>query len=113
MSPVEIINRTPHPVVILERGGPHNLEEVVERFAPRDPPIRLESHLRYANNPGDWPTRMFGGADRDTPEIEGTYYIVSLVTALAVRRGDFLVPDEEVRDSDGRIIGCRRLARVA
>lgn len=32
--------------------------------------------------------------------------------ALAVRREDFVVPFDEVRDDTGRIIGCRDLAQV-
>lgn len=40
-------------------------------------------------------------------------YIVSSLVAQAARgRSDLLVPDDTVRDADGRIIGCRSLARV-
>lgn len=47
------------------------------------------------------------------PRIEGTHYIVSLPVALVAPRGDFLVPYDEVRDAEGRIIGCRLLAKPA
>lgn len=42
------------------------------------------------------------------------WFVVSLLTALALRgtRHDILVPGEEVRDYDGRIIGCKGLRRV-
>lgn len=44
-----------------------------------------------------------------------TWYIVSLATALAAAlatgRNDLLVPYDQIRDEDGRIIGCRELAR--
>lgn len=33
------------------------------------------------------------------------------VLARETPRADLLFPDEEVRDRDGHIIGCRRLAR--
>jgi hypothetical protein len=41
-----------------------------------------------------------------------TYYVVSLVVALAARsRPDLLVPYREVRNMAGSVIGCRQLAR--
>lgn len=40
-------------------------------------------------------------------------YIVSRVVAEAARdRDDLLIPDDTVRDEQGRIIGCRALARL-
>ncbi len=45
------------------------------------------------------------------PQEIGTYYIVSLATALAVRRSDFLVPYNLVRNIAGTVIGCQSLAR--
>jgi hypothetical protein len=44
--------------------------------------------------------------------IDGTWYIVSLATALAAqRRYDLLVPYRQVRDALGKVVGCRGLAR--
>jgi hypothetical protein len=41
-----------------------------------------------------------------------TYYVVSLVVALAARnRPDLLVPYREVRTIAGTVVGCRQLAR--
>lgn len=41
-----------------------------------------------------------------------TYYVVSLVVALAIRsRPDLLVPYREVRNMAGSVVGCRQLAR--
>lgn len=41
-----------------------------------------------------------------------TYYVVSLVVALAAHsRPDLLVPYREVRNMAGSVIGCRQLAR--
>ena len=46
---------------------------------------------------------------------EGTAYIVSLAVATRAsqdgRVDDIFVPDDTVRDEDGRIIGCQALAR--
>lgn len=42
-----------------------------------------------------------------------TIYIVSVLVAQAVPdREDVFIPDDIVRDEQGRIIGCRALARV-
>lgn len=41
---------------------------------------------------------------------EGTFYIVSqLVKSVLPQRTDLLVPKQIVRDSQGNIIGCKRL----
>jgi len=47
-----------------------------------------------------------------SPE-EGVYYVVSRVVAEAARdRDDLLIPDDTVRDPQGRVIGCRAFARI-
>jgi len=44
---------------------------------------------------------------------EGTIYIVSaLVAGAAKDRDDLVVPNDTIRDDQGRIIGCRNLARI-
>ena len=45
--------------------------------------------------------------------VEGTYYIVSALTAQAAKsRHDLLIVDGTVRDGDGRICGCTAFGRV-
>ena len=47
------------------------------------------------------------------PAEPGTLLIVSRVVAEAAReRTDLVIPDDTVRDEQGRIIGCRALARL-
>jgi hypothetical protein len=44
---------------------------------------------------------------------EGIIYVVSsLVAARVPDRGDVFIPNESVRDENGRIIGCRSLGHV-
>ena len=44
---------------------------------------------------------------------EDTYYIVSaLVAGAAKNRVDLLIPNDTVRDEQGRIVGCRSLAKI-
>lgn len=48
----------------------------------------------------------------DLPEeAPGTAYIVSRVLAERVPRGDLYFPVDDVRDEQGRIVGCRGLGR--
>lgn len=110
---MNIVNLTPHDVVLLEEGyedGPP-----LATFRAIWKPLRLETR-------GTGQTRLVDGLEiedvefgvmLDPPaEVVGRWYIVSLPVALATRRPDFLVPFEEVRNAAGQIIGCRRLARV-
>lgn len=45
---------------------------------------------------------------------EGTIYVVSMPVAQAVGRSrdDIFVPGEQIRDENGRIVGCKSLARL-
>lgn len=54
------------------------------------------------------------GEHEGLPEaVEGTYYIVSALTAQAAKdRHDLLIVDGTVRDGDGRICGCTAFGRV-
>lgn len=54
------------------------------------------------------------GEPEGLPEAaEGTYYIVSALTAQAARdRHDLLIVDGTVRDADNRICGCTAFGRV-
>ena len=46
------------------------------------------------------------------PQPDTMYIVSSLVAQRVKERDDVLVPGETVRDSEGRIVGCKSLARV-
>lgn len=51
--------------------------------------------------------------DTETAERETIIYIVSsLVAQRCKNRTDVFIPNESVRDSEGRIIGCRSLGKI-
>ena len=51
--------------------------------------------------------------DKLPPILPGTFYIVSIVAAMACReRKDFLVPGRKVRDGTGKVIGCLDLRLI-
>lgn len=109
-EPMNFINLTPHDVIILDEDGN---ETTV--YPPSGDVARLATReLTNLSRDAEHGVKLvsFGSLQTEPPETGSTRYIVSLPTALAVRRPDFLVPYQEVRDDHGRIIGCRYLARV-
>lgn len=108
---MRVKNLTPHDVRILAEDG-----STVTVYPPAGPPVRLRTEvLTTVDSGGGFPMHAVQYLEaQDAPEQdEDTVYIVSLPTALAVRRDDFLVPYDEVRDEQGRIIGCLSLAMVS
>lgn len=56
---------------------------------------------------------VFGKVENLPEPQDNTIYVVSSLVAQAVpHRNDVFVPDDTVRDDQGRIIGARALARV-
>lgn len=50
---------------------------------------------------------------KDLPELEsGVTLIVSRLVAEAALRPDLVFPFDEVRDTNGRVIGCKRFAEI-
>src|SRR5690606_27147397 len=105
----KFINLTPHAVHVLDD---HN--NVVLTVPAGETPLRLAEQVTPLTEVDGVPivAKSLGGVDRLPPQQDGVYYIVSLATAQAVRRPDFLVPDDLVRDDQGRVIGCRRFAVI-
>lgn len=105
---MKIINKTPHPVMILDAEG-----KLIARFESAGQ-IRLAARTIADLAIDGIPTsRTEFGAPEGLPEFcDGTFYIVSqLVKSALPGRTDLLVPAEVVRDSGSQIIGCRSLGR--
>lgn len=102
-----IVNLTPHEVRVIRDGH----DDVV--FPASGDVARLSTiELGDVQVDGELVQLVeFHHLLKPPPRQAGVWYIVSLPTALASPRGDFLVPYDEVRDTGGRIIGCRTLAR--
>jgi len=105
---MEIINKTPHPVLIVDQDG---LEQ--DRFESQGQ-VRLATRIEAGEPIDGIPTTktVFGEAEGLPAPQSGTYYIVSqMIRSALPSREDLLVPAEVVRDSSGAIIGCRSLGR--
>lgn len=104
----KIINKTAHPVIVLDRK-----DNVIKEFKPTALSVRLESHIYHLKHRIDGIpiTKSVYGHPIDLPEQQdGIYYIVSqLVKNKLPNRTDLLVPAEIVRNDKGHIVGCRSL----
>lgn len=111
MTPVRLVNLTPHPVRVLDAH-----DRLLQEFPPTPPPARLtEEHRLEGVVPGTHlPLLRIGhGRVENLPSpTAGTWYIVSRLVANACPdRDDLLVPALVVRDAHGNPTGCRALAR--
>lgn len=105
-----LINLTPHPIVFADG----------RTLSKCDKPPRLAELVEPAGEVDGIPVvrKTFDrdGCDLPPPanSLEDTRFIVSLLIAqaFAAVRSDLLVTDGPIRDEQGRIVGCQRLARV-
>lgn len=109
-----IVNLTPHAVTVLpQAGGAVTFQSngTVARIREITGP---ETWL--ATDAGRVPIQQVTYADHvdGLPDPSpGVLYLVSRVTAAAVRRADLVFPQGEIRDDDGQIVGCRALGTFA
>jgi hypothetical protein len=103
-----IVNLTPHPVTVIRDGT------IVMTVPPSGQVLRLPEMTEYHGKVVgvEVVVKALDPRAELPPRERGTYYIVSLPVAQAARRPDFLVPDDLVRDEEGRVIGCRRFAVI-
>lgn len=107
-----IINLTPHPINIIDEEG--NIIKVFEsagvaRATQEDAEIGTLEGIPIIET-------EFGELIGLPEYSQGTYYIVSAITAKAASLSgrstrDLLLTGKTVRNSDGQIIGCQALAR--
>lgn len=108
-----IHNLTPHTVNIVAEDGSIKAAFPSEGIARAS---QTAEHVGELN--GIELVSMRFGATEDLPAPEdGTYYIVSVITANAAKAegrttSDLVITADPVRDDSGRIIGCKRFALV-
>lgn len=103
-----IINLTPHTVNVMSEDGSAILTLESEGVA------RVSSETRIVDTINGVPVTetLFGEVTGLPTEEAGTFCIVSrMVASAAVGRGDLLVPGLQVRDNEGRVVGCKSLDR--
>jgi hypothetical protein len=103
----QILNLTPHEITLVNAEG-----EVVTRISPSGGLVRLAARTVSAGTLAGIPvSRTEYGEPEGLPEEKpGVFLIVSqLVKSALTHRTDLLVPAEMVRDSAGKILGCKSL----
>ncbi len=108
-------NLTPHPVVVIGMEGKVIMDipsegGVLPRASEKRgvlSPLSVEGNVITINEVS------MGDVENLPPQEDGVKLIVSRIVASACpEREDLFVPDETVRDEQGRIVGCRALARI-
>ena len=107
----ELINLTPHDIKIVDDEG--NMIAFISR---QDVPARCSVERKQIGWIKDYPLykTSFGEVENLPSPQEGKYFIVSRIIAEAMKgkRNDLVVPDNTVRDNEGRIIGCKGFSRL-
>jgi len=109
---IQLVNLTPHEIVILREDCELHIPPsgVVARCETKRETI---GYIDMDNCKIPVSKTAFGKVEGLPGPVEGKFYIVSSIVAQAARdRKDLLIPDDSVRDNQGRIIGVRALAKV-
>ncbi|MCY9532959.1 hypothetical protein M5X04_26985 [Paenibacillus alvei] len=107
---INIVNLTPHTINIMSDGSDGEITSIPSSGEARATTTREH----YGTINGIQIYRTSFGAVQGLPKPQkDTIYIVSSITAQAVPdRDDVFIPDDIVRDEQGRVIGCRALGRI-
>jgi hypothetical protein len=109
---MEIINLTPHKINIVDNDG-----KLIKVFESEGVARAAQKNVEIGTLEGIPIIETYFGEPVDLPEYDqGTYYIVSAITAKAAylsgrNTRDLLLTGKTVRNSDGQIIGCQALAK--
>lgn len=114
MLRAKIINLTPHDIVIVCGDKKVVLERATGEI-PRCSVNRREVEKVEINGLEIPITQVEFGEVENLPEPkDNVFYIVSRAIAEALpNRTDLLIPDDTIRDEQGRIVGCKSLCRVS
>ena len=111
LNNLDIINLTPHSISFVGDDG-----STIITIEPCGSLARVSASTEKTGAVinGIPVTRTVYGAVEGLPEPkDGTVYVVSsIVAARCPDRDDVFIPNESVRDSEGRIVGCKSLGHV-
>jgi hypothetical protein len=108
---VKIINLTPHEVTVVGPNG-----DILMKIPASGNVARCSVSRTVIGKLNGIPVAksVIGDVEGLPEPKEGVVYVVSRVVAEALRglRDDIIIPDDAVRDHEGRIIGCKGFAVV-
>lgn len=114
-APINVVNLTPHEIVIVDDAG-----GAIARFPASGQTARVNSRAVDLPPVAGVPAvrTEYGDIDGLPKSQPGTIYIVSVIVAQALKqpRPDVYIPDtgpdSVVRDADGKIVGVKRLMQL-
>lgn len=106
---INMVNLTPHDVNFVDNDG-----NIVRTVKPSGVVARrsVETIVIGEIDGIQVTESVFSDIENLPEEAEDTIYIVSSLVAERAKRPDVYIPNESVRDSNGRIIGCKSLGRI-
>jgi hypothetical protein len=111
---MKLINLTPHEITLILEGGEFHILPsgmvarcITNRVTVGE--INVDEGLKIPINRTE-----FGKVENLPKPEKGVCYIVSAIVAQAMagKRDDLFIPDDAVRDEQGKIIGARALAKI-
>lgn len=120
MNNLNILNLTPHKIVVYSQDEEQILLTIEPQKNEEGKPLFLRAEVNQEPLPplNGFPVHLnsYGVVEGMPDPKEGTVYVVSQITATALkaagRADDVYIVDKTVRDSDGRIVGCKGFAKV-
>lgn len=106
----KIVNLTPHAITFVNTDG--NTSLIIE---PSGSLARVSCTTETVGDIDGIPVTetVYGEVEGlPTPTEDVIYVVSSLVAQRCKDRNDVFIPNESVRDDNGRIVGCRSLGRV-
>jgi hypothetical protein len=111
-----IVNLTPHPINLYWDNGSGYKEE--GETIPSSGFARAKQTSKTTGSLNGYPVKKveFGGSEGMPAPIPGVNFVVSEITARALkaegRTEDIFIVTDLVRDENGRIIGCESFAKI-
>lgn len=114
METTNVINLTPHTINLVSEDGTQLLSLESQGVARVASTTEVVGYLQVGEVVVPQTHTTFGEVEGLPEQAPGIGYIVSnmIISALAqqgVHRGDLFTPGLQVRDEQGRVIGCRSL----
>jgi len=114
METTNVINLTPHTINLVAEDGTQLLSLESQGVARVASTTEVVGYLQVGGVAVPQTHTTFGEVDGLPDPTSGVGYVVSnmIISALAqqgIRRNDLFTPGLQVRDEQGRVIGCRSL----
>ena len=109
---MKIVNCTPHDVNLITENGSITFPRsgIIPRLTEQQQKI---NSVTVNGIEIDIMKKSFSEIEGLPEPQDGTIYIVSaLVAGAAKDRDDLVIPNDTVRDEEGRIVGCKNLAKI-